>query len=260
MAHRNIGPMLRRPVPVVLALALAACGCSSDDGARSDAGHDAASPGDQSDAAPSSASDAAPSGEDDAGVAVYQPLIEPIPESIREEMIGRSWHRELACPSFDDLRLLTLPHWGFDGRLATGELVVAASVADDVAAAFGQLFDARFPIAHMVRVDAYDGSDDASMADNNTSAFNCRAVTGGSSLSQHAYGTAIDINPVQNPYLSGDLVLPETGQEYVDRGDVRPGMIVRPGGVVTAFEAIGWHWGGDWTSPVDYQHLSRSGL
>ncbi len=251
--------MLSRPTPAVLALVLAGCGCSSDDGAASDASHDAAPSGSERDAAPSAASDAAPV-DADAGTTGYQPLIEPIPDSVRDEMIGRSWHRELACPAFDELRLLTLPHWGFDGRVATGELVVAASVADDGAAAFGQLYEARVPSAHMIRVDAYDGSDDASMADNNTSAFNCRAVTGGSSLSQHSFGTAIDITPVQNPYLSGDLVLPDSGAEYVDRGDVRPGMIVRPGAVVTAFESIGWRWGGDWSSPVDYQHVSQTGL
>jgi len=226
-------------------LALPACGCT--DGGVVDA----------FDAAPATF-DAARSAAD-AASPTYAPTIEPIPASVRADMIGRSWHRELACPGLDDLRLITLPYWGFDGHLATGELIVAASVADDVAAAFGDLYAARFPIAHMIRIDAYGGDDDASTEDNNTSAFNCRAVTGGSSLSQHSFGTAIDINPVQNPYLSGDRVLPDSGHEYLDRARFRPGMIVRPGQVVDAFERIGWHWGGDWTDPIDYQHVSQSG-
>jgi hypothetical protein len=252
--------MRSRPVPaLLLGLALAACGSSDDGGADAGTGDDAATPDDRGDAAPL-AGDAALSDTADAGAPTYAAVIEPIPTVIRDEMIGRSWHEELDCPSLDELRLVRLSYWGFDGRAATGELIVAAAVAEDVAAAFGELFAARFPIAHIVRVDAYDGDDDASMADNNTSAFNCRAVTGGSALSQHSFGTAIDINPVQNPYQSGSLVLPPAAEAFVDRGDVRPGMIVRPGPVVDAFLRIGWHWGGDWSSPIDYQHVSQSGL
>ncbi len=107
-------------------------------------------------------------------------------------------------------------------------------------------------------VDDFGGSDDASMAADNTSAFNCRPVTGGGGFSEHSYGTAIDLNPVQNPYVSGDLVLPEPGRGYLDRA---PGSgVIRAGDpTVATFAASGWTWGGTWSGPVDYQHFSVSG-
>jgi hypothetical protein len=120
----------------------------------------------------------------------------------------------------------------------------------------------------MVLVDEYDGDDDRSMAANNTSGYNCRTVTGGQEWSNHAFGTAIDINPVQNPYLTGSpigsVVYPPVGRRYagVDRGRgarAAPGVIVQGDAVVSAFAAAGWGWGGDWTSARDYQHFSASG-
>jgi hypothetical protein len=111
----------------------------------------------------------------------------------------------------------------------------------------------------MVRVDAYDGDDDASMADNNTSAFNCREITGGGALSRHSFGVAIDINPVQNPYVNDDLVLPAAGSDYATRSPLRPGMISRPDPVTRTLSDIGWEWGGDWDDPIDYQHVSTGG-
>jgi hypothetical protein len=108
----------------------------------------------------------------------------------------------------------------------------------------------------MHQVELYGGSDDASMAANNTSAFNCRAVTGGSSFSAHSYGTAIDLNPAQNPYVSGSLVEPAAAANYLDRWPYRKGMIMDGGVVDRAFAAEGWSWGGRWTNPRDYQHFS----
>ena len=108
-------------------------------------------------------------------------------------------------------------------------------------------------------IDVYDGSDDASMAANNTSAFNCRAVTGGSSWSEHSYGTAIDVNPLVNPYVRGNTVLPPEGSRYADRTRDDPGMIHSGDSTVEAFSARGWIWGGTWSSPKDYQHFSTSG-
>jgi hypothetical protein len=110
----------------------------------------------------------------------------------------------------------------------------------------------------MERVDVFGGSDDASMEANNTSAFNCRRTTGGTAWSQHSYGRAIDINPVQNPYVSGGTVLPEAGRAFLDRGNSRPGMIAPGDVVVRGFAAEGWGWGGTWTDPLDYQHFSSS--
>lgn len=178
---------------------------------------------------------------------------------LRAEMTGNSWHQELACPSLDTLRLLALPYWGFDGAIHRGELVVAADVVPAVEQLFERLYLEQFPIERMVRVDAYGGDDGASMADNNTSAFNCREITGGGGLSRHSYGVAIDINPVQNPYVSGDLVLPEAGAEFRARTPVRRGMIVRPDPVTRTLVDIGWEWGGDWDDPTDYQHVSTGG-
>lgn len=180
-----------------------------------------------------------------------------ISEHVQQEMRGRSWHADPACPPFSELRLLQLSHHDFDGSVQLGELVVHADVADEVIAIFERLFAARFPIARMERVDRFGGSDEASMAANNTSAFNFRRVQGTNVLSHHARGLAIDINPVQNPWVRGDRVDPAAGRAFLDRTQHRPGMIVRPGPVVSAFEAFGWYWGADFDDMQDYHHFSK---
>jgi hypothetical protein len=160
-----------------------------------------------------------------------------------------------------ELRLLRLSHWRFDGSVGTGELVVHRDFAESVIGVFRRLFDARFPIQRMELVDVYGGDDARSMAANNTSAFNCRRSTGDAgSWSEHAFGRAIDINPVQNPYVSrsGD-VQPPTGVRYTDRRSQAPGKIRSGDAVVRAFAGIGWSWGGDWSSAKDYQHFSSTG-
>lgn len=179
-----------------------------------------------------------------------------IPDAIRAEMRGRSHHAVPECPPFAALRLIRMPHHGFDGRVHRGELIVAAQVAGAVVRIFERLFALSFPIARMERVDAFAGDDDASMAANNSSAFNFRVVAGSRVLSHHALGLAIDLNPLQNPWVRGARVDPPQGRAYLDRSDVRPGMIVRGGGVVEAFEAHGWHWGGEWPDAQDYHHFS----
>ena len=128
-----------------------------------------------------------------------------------------------------------------------------------MADAFGSLYDAGFPIARMRLVDDYGADDDRSMAANNTSGFNCRRVAGQRSWSQHAYGAAIDINPVQNPYVRRTSVLPAAGRAYVDRTRQRPGMVLAGDPVVRAFAAVRWGWGGGFRSLKDYQHFSASG-
>jgi hypothetical protein len=188
-------------------------------------------------------------------VPAYQPAI----AAVTAAELGPSWRT--GCPVGPaDLRRVRVDYWGYDGERHRGDLVVHRSVASDVAAAFGELYDARFQIRRIHPVARYGADDDASMAANNTSAFNCRRVTGGTRWSEHAYGTAIDINPVQNPYVSGGgTVLPPSATPWVDRSLRVPGMIHPNGVVVRAFTAIGWSWGGAWSSPKDYQHLSRSG-
>jgi hypothetical protein len=179
-----------------------------------------------------------------------------LPGPIRDEMIGVSWRS--GCPvGLDDLRLVVLTHRGFDGRLHRGELVVHRSVVGDLRTVFEALYEDDFPLQRVIRVDRYGGDDDRSMAANNTHAFNCRTITGGSRWSEHAYGTAIDLNPIQNPYVRNDTVLPEEGREYRDRSDVRAGMIVEGGVVVEAFDAVGWDWGGRWQTLKDHQHFER---
>ncbi len=158
-----------------------------------------------------------------------------------------------------DLRLLRMSHVDFAGAERTGEMVVHADEVTQVLRVFARVHEGRFPIARMERIDAFGGSDDASMRANNSSAFNCRRSTGGSGWSEHAYGRALDLNPVQNPYVSGDTVLPESGRAYLDRGNRRPGMLLAGDPVVQALAAQGWSWGGAWTRPRDYQHFSRSG-
>ena len=171
--------------------------------------------------------------------------------------MATSWRDGCPVP-LADLRYVVVSYRGFDGADHTGELVVAASVAGTVTEVFRDLYDSGYPIASMRLVDDFGGSDDASMAANNTSAFNCRPVTGGGGFSEHSYGTAIDLNPVQNPYLSGSLVLPEQGRDYLSRQPA-PGVIQAGDAVVSAFANRGWTWGGTWSGPIDYQHFSVSG-
>ena len=158
------------------------------------------------------------------------------------------------------LRTVRLTYWGFDGRAHEGSLVVHRRVAADVVAIFRRLYDARFPVRRMQPVAAYRGSDDASMAADNTSSFNCRRAVGSTtgSWSSHAYGLAIDVNPVENPYVLGSRVLPPAGKAYLNRSRGRPGMAVSGGTLVRAFASRGWTWGGRWSSP-DYQHFSTTG-
>ena len=166
------------------------------------------------------------------------------------------------CPvAPDQLRAVRLTYWGFDGRAHAGSLVVNRRVTGDVVAVFGRLYAARFPIRRMRPVSEYRGSDDASMAADNTSGFNCRRAVGSTTgaWSMHAYGLAVDVNPIENPYVLGGRVRPTAGRRYVDRGRVRPGMAVAGGELVTAFASRDWGWGGRWTGSPDYQHFSTTG-
>lgn len=178
-------------------------------------------------------------------------------------MTGVSWHEGCPVP-LERLRSITLLHWGFDGRIYEGELIVADSAAGAMTRAFKHLYDSRFPIHRIQPVDVFGGSDERSMAANNTSAFNCRRIAGSRSVSRHAHGDAVDLNPVENPWVRGDgsergSVQPPGGQLWLDRDDVRPGMAVENGAAVAAFESVGWQWGGRWKRARDYQHFSATG-
>ena len=193
-----------------------------------------------------------------AGAAAQPPRFVGTIERVGAADLPHSWRP--GCPVGPaQLRLLRLGYWGFDGRPRVGLLVVRDRVARDVVTVFRRLYAARFPIRRLRKVDAYRGSDDASMAADNTSGFNCRFVSGTRRWSQHAYGEAIDVNPVENPYVQGGRVSPPAARRYLDRSDVRPGMAVAGGVLVRAFSAVGWRWGGRWAGSADYQHFSTSG-
>jgi D-alanyl-D-alanine carboxypeptidase len=179
----------------------------------------------------------------------------------RRRVRGSSWHP--GCPvALADLRLLRIGYWDFDRRPRVGRMIVAASAVAPVRRAFGELFRARFPIRRMRLVDDYGASDYASIEADNTSAFNCRRATGSSRFSEHAYGRAVDVNPIENPYVypDGTTVHPAS-RAYLDRSHHRPGMAYHGGVLVRAFAAAGWRWGGDWRPPsaTDYQHFSATG-
>ena len=197
-------------------------------------------------------------GTDSGGADAWHIQIGAIPGDLAAQMQGTTMHSGCPVP-LDELVLIEAAHWDMTGAVQTGQLIVAAAVSAEVAVVLEAMFRAEFPIRSMIPASAFGGSDDASMAADNTSAFNCRAVTGGSSWSQHSYGNAIDINPIENPYINGTTVLPPEGQSFSDRSDVRAGMIIEGDAVTTAFDAIGWGWGGQWSSLKDYQHFSENG-
>jgi len=191
--------------------------------------------------------------------ALADPRFEYEVERVRRSDLPHSWRP--GCPVGPKrLRLLTVSHRGFDGEVKTGRLVVARNKAAPIVRVMRRLFRAGYPIKRMRPVDEYGGNDRRSMNANNTSGFNCRAATGSTSWSEHAYGRAIDLNPVQNPYVSpSGRVLPKRGRPFVDRSRDHPAMIHAGDRVVRAFARIGWSWGGSWSSTKDYQHFSQTG-
>ena len=174
-------------------------------------------------------------------------------------MTGVSWHP--GCPvGLSDLRLITLTYRGFDGRDHTGRLIANRDAAAALVTVFRRLYAARFPIRRMEPVDRYGGGDYRSIEADNTSAFNCRPATGSTRWSNHAYGRAIDVNPIENPYVSGGRSSHAASAAYLERSRHRPGMAYEGGLLVEAFRSVGWGWGGSWSGSVrDYQHFSVNG-
>jgi D-alanyl-D-alanine carboxypeptidase len=171
--------------------------------------------------------------------------------------LGASWHP--GCPVAPSaLRQLTVAYVDLSGVVHTGALVVNLAAVPAIRTVFARLFAERFPIHSIIPISAFGGSDNRSAAADNTSAFNCRlaVAAGPPSWSEHAYGEAVDVNDVQNPYFDGSTVIPPAGAAYRDRADRRPGMVEN--GAVAAFYAVGWGWGGVWSTP-DYQHFSVNG-
>lgn len=181
---------------------------------------------------------------------------EPVPAAYRAAMTGLSWKKG-APVSLDSLRLLKVGYMGFDGRAMQGELVMHQAVAEEVLAIFRELYDAGYPIRRVSLVDWYGADDTRSMEADNTSAFNFRPVAGSTSLSKHSYGIAIDINPVENPYVKGDYLSPAVGKPFRDRSLAGAGMIIPGDPCHLAFVNRGWVWGGDWKTLKDYQHFEK---
>jgi hypothetical protein len=243
----RVGP--RRAVPLGVLAALVAAGCAG--GAGTPATGAGGGPRPAAAAAP-------PSGPPPAAAAPrFRGSVAAIDGTTRSRM---RWSWRPGCPvGLGDLRLLRVRHWGFDRRVHHGELVVHRDQARAVLGVLERLFQLRYPVRRMRLVDHYRADDDRSMAANNTSAFNCRPVRGSTRWSEHAYGRAIDLNPVQNPYVGGGRVSPPAGRRYADRARRAPGMVHAGDTVVRAFAAAGWEWGGAWRSARDYQHFSATG-
>ena len=188
--------------------------------------------------------------------AVSAPPPAPAVRAVTAADLGETWRP--GCPVAPEaLRRVEIDYLGTDGQIHRGALVVHRDVVDDVVAVFADLQRLRYPIAKMQTVEHYPGAEDElSMEDDNTSAFNCRPLPGGTGWSFHAYGRAVDVNPLVNPYLdrSGDLQ-PKTAGAYLDRTQHVPGLLRAGDPAVRAFTGRGWRWGGAWRNPVDYQHF-----
>lgn len=208
---------------------------------------------------PSAATQALPSPPPAPPVPVFEPLFtaEPVPAAVEARMRGASLP-EGARISLDELRYLRLSYIDFEGRPQTGEMVCNKRIADDLTAIFQALYEAAYPIRSIRLVDDFGGSDDASMAADNTSCFNYRVVPGTGVLSSHALGLAVDINPLENPYVrSSGRVMPPEGEAYADRSAEFEHKIVRGDLVWTLFHEHGFVWGGTWRRAKDYQHFEK---
>ena len=183
-----------------------------------------------------------------------------ISPAIRKRIEGKSWHT--GCPiGLKVLRYVRIPHWNFNGKTELGEMIVNTKVVKDVKAIFAELYKRKYPIASMRLVDEYHkngayADDWTSIEANNTSAFNCRAVTGGTGWSKHSFGRAIDINPIQNPYILNGSVSHKASEQYIARKK-GPGVLIAGDAFVRAFTSRGWGWGGDWANPTDLQHFYK---
>ncbi|MGZ5365307.1 MAG: M15 family metallopeptidase [Mycobacterium sp.] len=178
------------------------------------------------------------------------------PVSVAE--LGPSWRP--GCPvAPEQLRRIEVNYLGFDAKIHRGSLIVHEELAAEVVAIFEQLLRLRYPIEKMRTVDNYPGAEDElSMQDNNTSAFNCRGIPGSSRWSEHAFGRAIDLNPLLNPAIhQSGLLEPKNAAPYLDRSRIDPGLLHAGDTAVRVFTDRGWQWGGEWQDPVDYQHFER---
>jgi len=181
---------------------------------------------------------------------------QPIPNEVKARMQGKSM-KDKARIGYDDLRYLTLPYFDFDGKVQSGEMVCHKAIAEDLVHIFRDLFAARYPIASIRLVDDFGADDETSMQANNTTCFNYRYISGTTRLSQHAFGLAVDINPLQNPCVRGNRVQPKTALDFVDRDKDFPHKIDEGDLCKQLFTARGFRWGGHWQGKKDWQHFEK---
>lgn len=188
---------------------------------------------------------------------LFESNITDIPEKIRIVMRKYTWRPDCPVP-LNDLKYLSLNFYGFDHKIHKGNLIVHKDLSKEVVEIFKELYEKEFPIEKMQLMEDFKGNDNSAMVANNTSAFNCRSITGKTRIySLHSYGRAIDINTKINPYVKGNLVLPENGRPYIDRSISAPGKIELNDLTYQAFIKRGWSWGGSWVSLKDYQHFEK---
>lgn len=159
--------------------------------------------------------------------------------------------------SLEELNYLRITYYDYEGNKHIGEMIVNAKIADEVLEIFKELYDVKYPIYQMKLVDEYNGSDYDSIEANNTSSFNYRYIENTTTLSNHAFGLAIDINPIENPYVLDGNVEHAKSEEYINRSKFKIGMVTPDDECVKIFKKYGWTWGGDWINPKDYQHFEK---
>lgn len=195
----------------------------------------------------------------------YTAEISPVTLEIKNRMVkGNSWKK--GCPvGLDDLRYLRITHWDFKGGTAVGELIVHAEVAENVTRVFEELYAIGYPVKQMKLVSDFNGNDWQSIEADNTSALNCRSATGSKKWSKHAYGKAIDINPIENPYISRTGYISHKASEPYRKREHNPArgvadkaMLLKNDQATRIFEKYGWTWGGDWAPVKDYQHFAHT--
>lgn len=190
--------------------------------------------------------------------AVFVPVFSsaPIPDRVADRMRGVSYP-EGAEIQLDELCYLQLSYIDFEGVPQVGEMVCNKVIAADLTAVFQALYEARYPIRSIRLIDDFGGDDEASMEADNTSCFNYRRKTGMKSLSKHALGLAVDINPLENPYVRGTRVKPAGSSVYADRSKDFPHKIDKNDLCYRLFREHGFSWGGTWRSVQDYQHFEK---
>ena len=189
---------------------------------------------------------------------------EEIGNEIKEKITGISFPSEFdnqyKSINYEDLKYINIKHYDFNGNIKTGEIIVHKEVAEETVKIFYELYEAEYKINKMVLIDAYNGDDELSMSDNNTTCFNYRVVKNSKTLSWHAFGLAIDINPLNNPYIKGNTISPQNAGDYINRKLQLPEMIDYNDLAYKTFTKYGWKWGGNYKSLKDYQHFYKEGI